>query len=113
MGLAGASPLRYDQVLHIPSTNGVASVALSSGVAQQVAIPSGAKACAFAFSNDIWVTYGASTAGAISPSSASSAGSTASAEFNPTIRYFASTAATTAINIYSDYTCKGTVSFYG
>ena len=112
MALADASPLLYNQVLHIPSTDGVANVHLPSGIAQQVAIPSGARAASFAFDADIWVTYGASTAGAIHPSSYTSAGSTASAEFNPTIRYFASTAGTTAINVYSQLTCKGTISFY-
>jgi len=112
MSLAGGSPLLYNQVLHIPSTDGVASVPLTSGVAQQVAVPVGARAAAFGFNADIWVTYGASTAGAIHPSSYSSAGSTASAEFNPTIRYFGSTQGTTAINVYSQFTCNGTISFY-
>ncbi len=109
MALSEASPLSYDAVLRTVSTDGVANVFLTSGIAQQVTVPLGARACVFNFNADFWVTFGASTAGAISPSSYSSAGSTASAVFNPTRRYIPST---TAINIYSDYTCRGSVAFY-
>ena len=109
MALTQLGPLSINQVIHAPSTDGVASVVLTSGISTQVSIPVGAKIAAFAFNADIWVTYGAST-GSISPSSGSSAGSTASAEFNPTIRYLPGN--TTGINICSDFTCKGTVSFY-
>lgn len=108
LGLLG--PLSANQIIHAPSTDGVANLSLTSGVSTQVAIPANARVVAFAFSADIWVTYGASTAGAISPSSGTSAGSTASAEFNPTVRYLPGN--TTGINIYSDFTCKGSVSFY-
>lgn len=113
MALYGLGPLQAIQLLHIPSTDGVASLSLTSGLSTQVSVPVGAHAASFSFNADIWVTYGASTAGAVSPSSGSSAGSSASAEFNPTIRYFGSTQGTTGINIYSDFTCKGSVTFYG
>ena len=106
------SPLRIDQIMRIPSTDSVASLSLTSGVAAQVALPVGARVVAFSFSADIWVSYGGSTVCAIVPSSNSSAGSTQITEFNPTVRYIGSTFDSTGINVYSDYTCKGSVSFY-
>ncbi len=112
MALYGLGPLALTQLLHNPSTDACANLSLTSGISTSVAIPTGAKAVMFSFNADIWVTYGASTAGAVSPSSGTSAGSTASAEFNPTMRAI-STGGTTQINIYSDFTCKGSVSFYG
>lgn len=112
MALAGASPLVYGQVVHRPSTDGVANVVIAASSQQQVTVPAGARAALFSFNADIWVTYGASTVGAVAPAVNTSAGSTASAELNPTIRYFGSTAGTTAINIGSESACKGSVAFY-
>lgn len=113
MALFGTGPLRLDQLLHIPSTDAVASVVLTSGTPEQITPPSGARVAVFSFGADIWVNYGASTDGAIAPAASSSAGSTQSAEFNPTTRWIGSTADCTGINVYSDFTCKGSVSFYG
>ena len=112
MSLPTLGPLSLTQVIHAPSTDCVTSVVILASSGQTITPPSGARVAAFSFNADIWVTYGASSAGAASPSSNTSAGSTASAEFNPTIRHIGSTALTTAINIGSDFACKGTVSFY-
>ena len=111
MTIGTLGPLSATQLLHCPSSDGVSNMSLTSGTAQQIAVPTGAHAAAFAFNADIWVAFG-TTQVAASPSSYSSAGSTAACEFNPTIRYFGSTAGTTAISVYSDFTCKGSVSFY-
>ena len=108
--LCEISPLRYDQIPHIPSADSVATVVLTSGVAQQVKVPLEARAVFFGFDADIWVTYGIPVAAI--PSSYSSAGSTACAEFNPTARYFDSANATTAISIISAFPAVGSMSFY-
>lgn len=112
MALGSIGPLSPTQLIHIPSTDATANLSLTSGLAAQVTVPSGARVASFSFNADIWVSYGATTAAAISPSSNTSAGSTACAEFNPTIRHIGSTAVTTGISVYSDFTCKGSVSFY-
>ena len=109
MALSEASPLLYNQVLNIPSSDGVANIVLVANTARQVAIPSGARGVTFAFNQDIWVTYGLSTACAV-PSSYSSAGSTASQEFNPTIRHIG--VGTTSIYVVSGVAASGSMSFY-
>lgn len=109
--MKGFGPLPINQFLPSASTDAIAMLALTSGTAQQVAIPSQAKVAQFSFNVDIWVAFG-STQTAVSPSSFTSAGSTQACEFNPTIRYFGGTAASTALSIYSDFTGKGQVSFY-
>ncbi len=111
MAVSEASPLRYQDVLRTCSSDGIANVPLSSGTAQAIAIPAGARAANFAFNVDIWVAFG-TTQAAASPSSYSSAGSSAACVFNPTLRYFASTNGTTALSLYSDYTGKGSIEFY-
>ena len=72
-------------------------------------VPNGTRSCAFAFNADYWVTFG-TTAVSQTFSSYSSAGSTLAMAFNPDMRYIG--AATTALSIYSNWTCKGSVSFY-
>ena len=75
MPVSEAGPLVFNQVINIPSSGGIANLALTSGIAQQVAIPNGARSCAFAFNADYWVTFG-TTAVSQTFSSYSSAGST-------------------------------------
>lgn len=105
-----ASPFLYNQVLPSPSSDGVVNVALTSGVAQQIAIPAETRVIAFAFNGELWTAYGLNTAAI--PSSYSAAGSTASSELNPTARFIDSVFTTTAISVISPYTCKGSVTFY-
>lgn len=109
--LKGVGPLSITQLLPNTSTDGIASMSLTSGTPQQVNIPTGARVAAFAFAVDIWVAFG-TTQVAISPSSYSSAGSTQACEFNPTMRYFGGTGNSTAISVYSDASGKGQISFY-
>lgn len=110
MALKTIGPLPITQLLPNTSTDGIASLVLVANTAQAVAIPTGARIAAFAFNIDIWVAFGANTA--IVPSSFTSAGSTQGCEFNPTIRFFGGTAATTAISVVADSTGKGQISFF-
>ena len=111
MAVSEAGPLLYNQVLRCASSDGIANVALTSGTAQAVGIPVGARAVNFSFNADIWATFGTSAVGQAF-STYSSAGSTLAQVFNPTFRYITSTITTTAISLYSDYTCKGSVEFF-
>lgn len=111
MAVSEASPLLYNQVLRCASSDGIANLALTSGTAQAVVPPVGARACNFAFNADIWVTFGTTAVGQTF-SSYSSAGSSLAQVFNPTFRYFTSTVATTAISVISEYTCKGSIEFF-
>ena len=109
MPVSEAGPLVFNQVINRPSSEGIANLALTSGIAQKVDVPYGTRSCMFAFNADYWVTFG-TTAVSQTFSSYSSAGSTLAMVFNPEMRYIG--AATTALSIYSDWTCKGSVSFY-
>jgi len=111
MAVSEASPLLYNQVLRCASSDGIANLALTSGTAQAVIPPVGARAASFSFSADIWVVFGTSAV-AQTFSTYSSAGSSLAQVFNPTFRYFTSTISTTAISVISEYTCKGSIEFF-